>query len=148
MSGIKYTQLEKEIAYALNPEAWRSYSGYSAFHKRQIDHDRNAALAEARSIVLRGFAGQPPVTIVMGVLVPTTNTIHQTVMAGLKVAQEAVNKRQTWIDNRRKQQVKLDELATQLVSTYNKELTHNNISKIEKLAKDIERVAKAGCYDV
>lgn len=135
-----YSQLEKQIAYALDPQAWNSYSGYSRQYKSDMDHRRNKTLAKAQEIVHRSEAAEMGF---VGFVVIPDNTLK--VMDALKKAETAISKRNDWVTNRKHQMEKLGELSEKLVEQYNRN-PHASV-KIDSLIRQIDKVSVSGAYD-
>lgn len=113
---MAYSKLVKEIAYALDPEAFVSYSGTRASYKAKVDRHRNSALEQAQRIV---DANPQPIQYIKVPVEKGPDSDYEAakhVAAGLDMIEEAVNKRKGWIANRIEQ---IDELIAD-----GKELVH------------------------
>lgn len=123
MTSTRYSALEKNIAYALDPEAWKSYSGKSRSFKQAIELRRTQTLAKARETLQAASKEEMIyITPINNRVLVTAQTVaqqnHNKVLKGLEIAQTGIEKRAGWIQNRKNQQEELADLAEQLVYAY------------------------------
>ena len=120
---MAYSVLVQEIAYAINPKAFKSYSGYDRLYKAMADKERSAALEDAQRIVNRNTEHAVAFFAVPSIVFEQSKKsgqsdfeIQQHITAGLRNAQDGVAKRAKWIQNRKDQQEELADLAQELVN--------------------------------
>lgn len=155
MSG--YSVLEKQIAYALDPAAWESYSGRPAYYKREIEKRRTKALAKARQVVEESSVGQFVEELTSGTVYTKVDEaqhrdcnqskleLQTKVSDALEVARVAVEKRSIWRKNRGHQMDVMGDLGHKLLAAYH--TCNPNLTKIDELVKKIKTVANSGAYD-
>lgn len=155
MSG--YSVLEKQIAYALDPKAWESYSGQPKYVKQEIEKRRSKTMAKAREIVQDSSVAQFVEELTGGsVYTKVDEAIHRDrnqskldlqnkVSDALETARVAVEKRSIWRKNRGHQMDVLGDLGHKLLVAYH--ARNPNLAKIDELVKKIKSVANSGAYD-